>query len=166
LFLFITSFKLPRMNFSRQHRKPIFSLWIIMMSIMLLCAQNLQFHVHNLDHPPSPQQHDSEVEMHSGEHGQSAMKHLSIDSSHADHHDLLVVEMDARPDTILKQLFRNGLSVALFALIFSLLILGIYTQYVPRTRRRTIFVPIRRFHLFPLLRAPPLPPLSGYLSIS
>jgi len=127
-----------------------------MISIMLLCAQNLKFHVHSLDHHGPLQQHDSQIEMNNGEHGQIAMMHLSIDSSHADHHDLLVVEMDASPETIFKQSSMNGLSVALFALIFTLLILGIYALYVPRTRGLTNFVPIRRFHLFPLLRAPPL----------
>ncbi len=127
-----------------------------MISIMLLCAQNLQFHVHSLDHHGPLQQHDSEIEMNNGEHGQIAMKHLSIDSSHADHHDLLVIEMDAGPDTIFRQSSINGSSVALFALIFTLLILGIYALYVPRTRSLINFVPNRRFHLFPLLRAPPL----------
>ena len=127
-----------------------------MISIMLLCAQNLQFHVHSLDHPEPLQQHDSQIEMHNVEHGQIAMKHLSIESSHADHHDLSVVEMDASPETILKQLSMNGASVALFALIFTLIILGFYALYVPRTRSLTNFLPIRRFHLFPLLRAPPL----------
>ena len=127
-----------------------------MISTMMLCVQNLQFHVHSLDHPEPLQQHDSQIEMNNGEHGQIAMKHLSIDSSHADHHDLLVVEMDASPETIFKQSSMNGLSVALFALIFTLIILGFYALYVPRTRSLTNFEPIRRFHLFPLLRAPPL----------
>lgn len=127
-----------------------------MISIMLLCAQNLQFHVHSLDHPAPPQQHDSKVEMHNGEHGQIAMKHLSIDSSHADHHDLLVIEVDGSPETIFKHSSPNGSSVALLALILMLFILGVYALYAPRTRGLTNFVPNRRFHLFPLLRAPPL----------
>jgi len=127
-----------------------------MISIMMLCTQNLQFHVHSLDHHGPLQQHETQIEMHNGGHGQIAMKHLSIDSSHADHHDLSVVEMDASPEAILKQLSMNGASVALFALIFTLIILGFYALYVPRTRSLTNFLPIRRFHLFPLLRAPPL----------
>ena len=144
------------MNFSRQPRKPVFFLWIVMISIMILCTQNLQFHVHSLDHPEPLQQHDSQIEMHNIEHGQFAMKHLSIDSSHVDHHDLSVVEMDASPQTILKQLTMNGASVALFALIFTLILSGFYALYVPGTHSLISFVPIRRFHLFPLLRAPPL----------
>ena len=156
LLLDITAYKLPRMNFSRQHRRPVFFLWIVLISIMLLCAQNLQFHVHNLDHHGPLQQHDSQIEMNDGEHGQVAMKHLSIDSSHADHHDQSVVEMDASPETILNQISINGASAVLFALIFTLVILGFYALYIPRTRSLANFVPLRRFHLFPLLRAPPL----------
>jgi hypothetical protein len=156
LLLEITAYKLSRMNFSRQHRKPILFLWIVMISIMLLCAQNLQFHVHSLAHHEPLQQHDSLIEMSNGEHGQVAMKHLSIDSSHADHHDQSVVEMDASPEAIIKQLSMNGALAVLFALIFTLIILGFYALYVPRTRSLTNFVPLRRFHLFPLLRAPPL----------
>lgn len=126
-----------------------------MISIMLLCTQNLTFHIHSLDHHEPLQQHDSQIEMNNGEHDHIAMKHLSIDSSHDDHHDLLVVEMDASPETIFKQPSLNGSSVALFALFFTLLILGIYTRYIPRACGLTIFVPVKRFHLFPLLRAPP-----------
>tara|TARA_R110002074_G_scaffold44181_1_gene114822 strand:- start:342 stop:713 length:372 start_codon:yes stop_codon:yes gene_type:complete len=123
---------------------------------MLLCVQNLQFHVHSLDHHGPLQHHDSQIDLNNGEHDQVAVKHLAIDSSHADHHDLLVVEMDASPDTIFKQSSMNGASVALFTLIFMLLILGVYARYLPRNRRLASFVPSRRFHLFPLLRAPPL----------
>lgn len=127
-----------------------------MISIMLLCVQNLQFHIHSLDYHGPLQQHDSQIEMTNGEHGQIAIRHLSIDSSHADHHDLLVIEMDAGPDTIFRQSSINGSSVVLFVLIFMLLVLMIYALYVPRTRSLTNFAPNRRFHLFPLLRAPPL----------
>ena len=121
----------------------------------LLFAQNLQLHAHSLDHGPI-QNHDPQPEMIDDEYGHGELMHLSLDSSHADHHDSLVVEMDAFPDTVFQTSSIKASSVDLFILVISLIILGTCFLYLPSTTRRTYFLPDKQFDLFPLLRAPPL----------
>ena len=122
----------------------------------LLFAQNLQMHAHSLDHGPI-QHHDSQPEVIDGEHGNVELLHLSIDTSHADHHDVSVVEKDAFPDAVFQTSSIKVSPVDLFILVFSLAILGTCFLHLPSTTTRlTYFLPNKQFDLFPLLRAPPL----------
>lgn len=143
------------MNLFRLHSSPVTFFWIILLSISLLVAQNLQLHVHDLDQDPVEYDGHDTAGVIDAAHQHLGIKHLSIDTSHADHHDVLMVEMDASPDGIMLQSSTSTPSLALLALFVMLSILTGYSQYRPAIRRKADIVPRWRFHLIPLLRAPP-----------
>lgn len=143
------------MNFFRRHRKSFGLLWIVLLSTTILCTQNLQFHVHSLDHGTDQHDDHGAAVMDKG-HGHVSIAHLSIDTSHADHHEALMFEMDASPDSIFSQLPNSGSPMDLLILLLVLFTLSAFIFYKPGTRRALdSFVPKRRFHLTPRLRAPP-----------
>ena len=143
------------MNFFRLNSSPVTFAWIILLSISLLVTQNLQFHVHGVDHDIVQFNSHDTTGVIDAEHQHPAVKHLSIDTSHADHHDVTVVEMDASPDGIIKQSSTSPPFLALLTLFVLLAILAGYYPYRPAIRREVDIVPRWRFHLIPLLRAPP-----------
>lgn len=143
------------MNFIRLYSSPVTFIWIILLSISLLVTQNLQFHVHGLDHDTVLYDSHDTGGIIDAEHQHLAVKHLSIDTSHADHHDMVVVEMDASPDGIMKQSSTSAPLLALLTLFVLLSVLAGYFPYRPAIRPKVDVVPRWRFHLIPLLRAPP-----------
>ena len=143
------------MNFFWQRNNTKSHFLIGLLSITLLFTQNLQFHVHSMDHNPVQDFGDESLTI-DLEHDQTAIKHLSIDTSHADHHDRLIHEMDASPDALVKLLLTNAPTIYLIALLFTLFYLGILVLRIIRIRHIDDFVPRRRSYFIPPLRAPPL----------
>jgi hypothetical protein len=132
------------------------SLFLIgLLSITLLCAQSVQFHIHTVDHAPVQEFGHGSILIDS-KHDHPASMHLSIDTSHVDHHDLVVNEMDVSPDTLVRQSSIDVPSMDLLILLFTLFFLGIFALYIIRIRHIDGLLPRRRFYFVPLLRAPPL----------
>ena len=139
----------------RQHKKTKIHILIGLLSITLLCAQSLQFHIHSLYHGPL-QEFGHESILSNSKHDHPASMHLSIDTSHADHHELVVNEMDASPDTLVRQSSINVPAMDLLILLFTLFFLGIFALYIIRIRHIDDLLLRRRFYFVPRLRAPPL----------
>ena len=120
----------------------------------LLCTQSVKLHVHDLDHGLG-QQHEHAPGDGAVEHLHLAEAHLSIDTSHADHHGEVVSEIDLSPDVLLKNISVSQLTLAIFAI---LLILPPHRMYrhSSHRRRKDFTVLMWRYHLSPPLRAPPL----------
>jgi hypothetical protein len=92
------------MNYYRSLNSSTVFVWIALLSVALLVTQNLQFHIHDLDHHPGQTDHHASTIAPLVEHEHTDLMHLSIDSSHADHHDSVIVETDAGLDRIFQQL--------------------------------------------------------------
>lgn len=125
-----------------------------MLSVALLFSQNLQVHVHSMDHAPLSD-HETLVSALEINHDHSAVKHLTNDSSHEDHHYGVIYEMSASPDSLVQQLLLDVSSVDLYVLLIILLMLR-----TPCCTRLEMFLRAdklfrRSFYLTPLLRAPP-----------
>ena len=138
------------MNSFRSHNSSTLFIWIA-----LLVTQNLQFHIHDLDHDPGQSDHHASTIAVPAEHGHTDLMHLSIDTSHADHHDFVIVEMDASLDRIFQQFSSKASSIGLLAVCLVLLIL--FRQILLRCiiRHACAVLPRQRFYLTPSLRAPP-----------
>lgn len=141
------------MNFYRSHQKPTLLLWAILLFVTLVCTQNLQSHVHSLDHESS--QHHDDPLSNSSDHSHIATKHLSIDSSHPNHHDDVIVEMSAIPDSITPLSSTQIPSIDLLILYILLFALGAYRSLNHNIRTFAARLLKRYFYLVPQLRAPP-----------
>ncbi len=124
------------MEFFRRINKRILLLWVLLLSLTLLCAQGTELHIHNLDH----------------DHLSKA--HFIQDTSHGDHHHDGISEVEISPDEVLKTPNHNIFSIALFALFFTLVMFVSSRQFIQhRLKNRPI---IKEYYLFsPPLRAPP-----------
>ena len=143
------------MIFLGLNSKTIVRIWIALFSIAVLFASNLNYHLHSMDHDPI-QNHDTEMENFQVDHNHTVNKHLSIDSSHADHHDAIMIEDNASPESLMHQSSSNVSTPDFPVLFLLILFLGLYLPFkfhLPRTFNRPI---IRRSYFSPLLRAPPL----------
>lgn len=143
------------MDLFRRTKKSTLYIWVILLSIALVCAQGVKLHVHAIDHDHHQQHnHDSLLDQFpTAEHTHISITHLSADASHSNHHDQVIYESDACPDCLLTKISSKLPLTALLAVLFMLL-LGVFRQtYV---RRREVFVFFsRRCHFTPPLRAPP-----------
>lgn len=138
------------MDFFRKIDKRILIAWTVLLSLLMLSAQGVTLHVHSFDHD-SHQGHHSIDNINGHSHIGGA--HLSLDSSHQDHHDETTTVIDACPDC-LKQVASNLLMAALIGIVLFLPVPGLYRNKFP-INRGNVSLP-RRFHLIPPLRAPPL----------
>jgi len=141
------------MNFFRAYHKSNLLLWVTLLSLTLLCTQHLQLHVHSLDH--EPYQHHDNLLSNNSDHSHIVTKHLSIDTSHQDHHDEVMLEMNASPDTISHSSSAQVPSFDLLILYILLLVLGAYRSLGFKTRPFAEGIRKRHFYLIPQLRAPP-----------
>jgi len=136
----------------RHMKKPTLYVWAFLLSVALLCAQSVKLHVHNfVDHDQQDNHITTELVT---PHSHLSELHLSVDVSHIDHHDEVLLELDASPDGLLKKLGNNILTLALLASLFSLLLVGFYQQILRRYRDNEAIIPWR-YHFSPPLRAPP-----------
>ena len=149
------------MEIFRKTKKSTLYLWVILLSAALLCAQGVKFHVHSLDHDHDhPHGHTnvslSEENIHNdNEHTHLSIAHLSTDISHVDHHDEVLAESDACPECLLNNITGKVPFMALLAVLFTLVLSGLY-RYTFRCRIDDDEPgSFRRYHLTPVLRAPP-----------
>ena len=136
------------MNFCRQINKRTLLLLSVLLSLSLLCSQGVGLHVHSLDHGHGDSIHQA------GEHAHLSEAHFAQDSSHNDHHDGTVSEVDISPDSLLKTPSNNIFSIALIAFLFISVVFVSSQQWVHR-RRESKLILHRRYVLSPPLRAPP-----------
>ncbi|NOX92308.1 MAG: hypothetical protein GXP18_07630 [Gammaproteobacteria bacterium] len=139
----------------RQIKTCALSLWVLLLSVALLCAQNVTLHVHSLGHDHEQQHaHASSGMMLAGPSSLSA-PHLSSDLSHAGYHNEIVSELDASPDVLLKKVSGSVLVSALWLTVLALLLPGFSQRLFHRHRDRAVTFSWR--YLFsPPLRAPPI----------
>ena len=140
-------------KFREMNKAKLFA-WIVLLSMGLLCAQNVKIHSHNLDHDHFQEHGHNSIE-NIAEHSHIAKAHLSTDISHADHHDEVVSETDASPNALLKNISSQVLTLTLLVTTFLLLSPKFYQYLSYRRRNDDIWLP-RRYQYSPPLRAPPL----------
>ena len=143
------------MNSFRSQKSSAVLVWAALLSVALLVTQNLQFHVHTMDHDPVQSDHHASTIATPAEHEHTDLMHLSIDTSHADHHDSVMIETDARLDRIVQQLSSKASSIDLLALCLLLFVLGRQISRRSKIPRTSGVLTRQRFHLIPPLRAPP-----------
>lgn len=149
------------MEIFRKTKKSTLYLWVILLSVALLCAQGVKLHVHNLDHD---HEHihghenvsvDGENIHNVNEHTHLSIAHLSTDISHVDHHDEVLAESDACPECLLNKITGKVPFMALLAVLFTLVLSGLYRYTFSRRIDDEKPGSFRRYHLTPVLRAPP-----------
>ena len=139
------------MHTFRKTNKRTLLAWTILLSLLILYAQGVTLHVHNFEHNPVQSHHSID---NLNDHSHVSVAHLSIDSSHEDHHDELTSEISACPDCILNQASTNVTVLAILAMVL---------MFILPARCRTTLFSIHcnnnlswRYYLSPPLRAPPL----------
>jgi len=133
-------------------------LWSVLLSLLLLCAQGVKLHVHDLAHGYDNHSNDSYSHIHAideaGDHGSLSKAHFAHDTSHHELHDEVISEVDISPAGLLKNTNNSVFAIMLFALFFILMVLISARQLVQRCRESQLI--LRSCHLFsPPLRAPP-----------
>jgi len=153
--LFDNKFAYTPMMIFRRMKKPALYLWAFLLSVSLLCAQGVKLHVHSFgqehDHGQQYHQITNEAVI---QHSRLSKIHLSADISHTDHHDEVLLELEANPDGFLKKV-SNILTLALLTTLFALLLVRFYQQRSLRYRENIVVFP-PRYLFYPPLRAPPL----------
>jgi len=147
--------KLAFMDLFRKTKKSTLYLWIILLSIALVCAQGVTLHVHVVDHDHHHHNHDNLLgQTSTAEHTHISIAHLSADTSHSNHHDQVIYESDACPDCLLTKISNKAPLTALLSVLFILMLIGIYRHTYDRRRIENIHLRYL-FHFTPPLRAPP-----------
>ncbi len=137
---------------SRQMKTCVLSLWVLVLSVTLLCAQGVTLHVHSLGHD---QQHTHTSSEAVPGHSHLSEVHLSTDVSHAEYHNEVASELDMSPDVLPKKVSSSVLVLALLIPILALFLSGVYQRLFRRYYDRSVVFPWR--YLFsPPLRAPPI----------
>ncbi len=140
------------MRFFRQTNRRALLVLSLLLSLALLCAQEVRLHVHSLDHNHGD--HLSHSIDDAGGHAHLSKAHFAQDMSHSDHHDGAVADVDISPDGLLKNFNDNIFAVALIAFFFALLLFVSSRQFVHHSREGKLILH-RRYVLSPPLRAPP-----------
>ena len=128
-------------------------LWSLLLSLSLLCAQGVGLHVHSLENG-----HDDLNHVHAADlfdsHSYMGKAHLVLDTSHSDHHDSSVSEIDIKPDGVLKKAGNNIFAIALIVFLVTFLVFTSSRQLI--FHQREIKLVLRKYYtLSPPLRAPP-----------
>ena len=143
------------MNTFRKFKKSTLYVWIVVLSVSFLISQNLTLHAHPIGHDHHIHHDHNPDQFSVTDHSHVSIAHLSLDDSHADHHDQVIYESDASPDCLLIKILDNIPLTALMSLLFVLLLFGIcrntYFRQWDKHNIRT-----RWSHFTPLLRAPPV----------
>ena len=145
------------MEYFRKTKKSTLALWVLFLSIALVCAQGVTLHVHAVDHEHHHQHsHDNLFEDTSvDEHTHISIAHLSADASHSGSHDQVIYESDACSDCLLTKNSNMDSLNALLYVLFILLLTGFYRHNYERLRDDKNFY-LFRFSLTPPFRAPPV----------
>lgn len=142
------------MNFYHKTKKRNLYLWAVLLSVALLCAQGVKLHVHDLNHDHD-QQHSHSPAEGTVNHSHLSVAHLSSDTSHVDHHEEVVTEIDTSQDGLLIKVSSSISLLALLATVLTLLLPG-FNRYTFLPRRENGTNIPWRYHISPPLRAPPL----------
>lgn len=144
------------MTYLQRLRKLNSTLWVLLLSVALACVQSVKLHVHTIDHENHQQQNSISTQVDSAaQHSHLSDAHLATNTSHGDHHDEFISELDVSPDGFLKKLSSNIFILALIATIVMLLLQAIGSQLCRRRDNNHATV-TSRYLLSPPLRAPPL----------
>lgn len=134
------------------HKRTLF-LWILLLSITLLCAQSVRLHVHSFGHDHE-QQHSIAPEVMT-EHLHQNGIHLTTDTSHAEHHDEVISEQGLNLEALLKKIANYGPMLAILVMVFTFLLHNFNVITLHRRRDKDV-ITIQRYILSPPLRAPPV----------
>lgn len=142
------------MNFFRQINKRTLLLLSILFSLSLLCAQGVTLHIHNLDHDNNDHSGQIHAMDKAGDHRHLSRAHFVHDTSHRDHHDSVISEVDISPDGVWQKAKINIFAIALVVFFFTLVMFVSSRRPVRRFRES---IPVLRgyYILSPPLRAPP-----------
>jgi len=144
------------MTYLHRLRKHNSTLWILLLSVALLCVQSVKLHVHTLGHEHSQQQDAISTQLDTvTQHSHLSDAHLATNTAHDAHHDELTSELDVSSDGFLKKLSNTLLIVALITTLVLLLFQGIGLHPYHRRDNHNATVTLR-YLLSPPLRAPPL----------
>ncbi|MCF6211275.1 MAG: hypothetical protein L3K24_11565 [Gammaproteobacteria bacterium] len=136
------------MEFFHLANKQALLLWCFLLSLSLLCVQGAKLHVHDLDHGHIHAMDDV------GDHSHLSKAHFAHDTSHDEHHNGVISEVDISPDGVVKNANNSPFTIALIIFFFALVIFFTSRQLVQRCREGKLI-----FHeyyvLSPPLRAPP-----------
>jgi len=138
------------MQFIRNINTRVLFAWAALLLLLMLCAQSVTLHIHSYEHDPVESHHSIDQLI---DHTHLSDAHLSIDSSHAEHHDGVASEVDACPDCVVNQLSLSLKSIAIITVVFSLF-LPLLIKFVFLRIENTPPL-LRRRYLSPSLRAPP-----------
>ena len=140
------------MSFFCQINRRTLLLLSLLLSLVLLCAQGVKLHVHNLDQ--GHDNHHSHAIDEVGDHDHLSKAHFTYDASHDGYHDDVVSEIDISPDGLLKSVNSHVFMIALFAFFFTLITFISSRQLIQRCRESKLILH-RQYVLSPPLRAPP-----------
>lgn len=128
-------------------------LWNLLLVLLLLCAQGVKLHVHNLDHKHSEYHSHTHAVDEAGDHVHLSKAHSAHDTSHNDHYGGVISEIEITSDGVLKNA-SDIFAIAVMVFFFTLVISLSSRQSVQRCRKNKLI-----FHgyylLSPPLRAPP-----------
>jgi len=142
------------MEFFRLINKRTLLLWSILLSLSLLCAQDIGLHVHNVDHGHDKHQGHVHVANEADDHAHMSVAHFAQDTTHNEHHDGLAAEVDVSPEGMLKNINIYVFAIALITFFFIFEIFFSSQQLVYfRKENRLIFHSY--YSLSPPSRAPP-----------
>ena len=140
------------MKYFRQLNKRTLLILSLILSFSLLCAQEVNLHIHDLEHN-NKQGHLYASNAESA-HNQISLVHLSHDTPHGDHHDREISDIDISPTGVLKNNKFHLFYLALITFIF-ILVIGLPSLLLLLFRRKSELVFYLRYILSPPLRAPP-----------
>lgn len=147
------------MQIFRQMKKSTQLLWIVILSVALLFAQGITFHLHGTvqehNHSFEAEYHHTSIQE-APEHLHFSQPHSVIDSSHGDQHHDNTVEFDIKQDGLLNKL---SISPILLGFLVVLLTLHVIINYVRSfclyRDDDNVSLITCRFLFAPPLRAPP-----------
>jgi len=142
------------MKLFRQTNRHALLLLSLLLSVSLLCAQELGLHVHSLDHGHGDHHSHAHAIDEAAGHAHLSKAHFAQDTSHNDHHDGTVSEVDISPDGLLKNASNNIFAIALIAFFF-VLVMFVPSRQLVRCCRESKLTLHRYYLLSPPLRAPP-----------
>jgi hypothetical protein len=104
------------MSFFQRMHKPTLFLWVLLLSVALLCAQGVKLHIHSFGHDHELR-HNIAPEVATGHLHQSGI-HLTTDVSHATHHDEVISEQGLNSQALLKKMSSYGPMLTIFLIAF------------------------------------------------
>jgi len=137
------------MNFRQSLKTHSLILWVILLSIALLCAQGVGLHVHSFSHDNVQQQ--SLSPLFTNNHSHQSGIHLTIDTSHSDHHNQVISESAASPQALLKKVSSHSFIHTVFIITFTILCHFFYVFVFHRRRYDDVLTTTRRYTLSPPL---------------